>query len=52
MNPVTHEGNRHGTLEGFLELTGGFAVSPDGRTILYTRVGSRGADLMLIQNFR
>jgi hypothetical protein len=52
LNPVTHGDHRHGMLERFEELTGGFAVSPDGRTILYTRLASRGADLMLIHNFR
>ena len=29
-----------------------FAVSPDGQTILYSRLVSNGADLMLIENFR
>ena len=27
-------------------------VSPDGSTFLYTRVGNRGEDLMMIENFR
>jgi len=52
LNPVTLEDGRQGRLEKFSELTGGLAVSPDGQTILYTRAVSRGADLMLIQNFR
>jgi Tol biopolymer transport system component/DNA-binding winged helix-turn-helix (wHTH) protein len=52
LNPVTLEDHRHGTLEKFHEFMGGPAVSPDGQTILYTRLVSRGADLMLIQNFR
>jgi hypothetical protein len=27
-------------------------VSPDGSTILYTKVVNRGEDLMMIENFR
>lgn len=50
LNPV--EDRRFAMLEKFSELTGGLAVSPDGQTILYPRAVSRGADLMLIQNFR
>ncbi|PYQ15274.1 MAG: hypothetical protein DMF79_19995 [Acidobacteria bacterium] len=30
----------------------GFTVSPDGRTILYTKYVAQGADLMMIENFR
>jgi len=30
----------------------GFAVSPDGTTILYCKVVSDGSDLMLIENFK
>ncbi len=29
-----------------------FAVSPDGRTILYTQLDQEGSDLMLVENFR
>ena len=31
---------------------GGFAASPDGRTILYARRDSSVDDLMLVENFR
>ena len=51
-NPVTLKDHRYGTLEKFENANGGLAVSPDGQTILYTRLVSGGADLMLIQNFR
>jgi Tol biopolymer transport system component/DNA-binding winged helix-turn-helix (wHTH) protein len=33
-------------------LADGFAVSPGGKTILYSRTVSSGADLMMIENFR
>jgi Tol biopolymer transport system component/DNA-binding winged helix-turn-helix (wHTH) protein len=52
INPVTLEDHRHGTLEHFENGNGGLTVSPDGQTILYTRLVGRGADLMSIQNFR
>ena len=29
-----------------------FAVSPDGRTILYSQIDEAGSDLMLVENFR
>jgi Tol biopolymer transport system component len=38
-----------GQLEGY---DMGLAVSPDGRSILYTRVQGEGSDLMLIEDFR
>jgi hypothetical protein len=34
------------------ELLNGLTSSPDGRRILYTRVDSSVADLMLVENFR
>jgi hypothetical protein len=49
LNPVTGEERRLGTLEKYER---DFAVSPDGQTILYGRIVSNKADLMLIQNFR
>ena len=52
MNPVTLQARRQGTLEKFENGNGGLAVSPDGQTILYTRLVNGGADLMWIQNFR
>ncbi len=52
VNPVTLKDRRQGTLEKFENGNGGLAVSPDGQTILYTRLVKRWADLMWIQNFR
>ncbi len=49
LNLATGEDRRLGSLEGF---TRDLAVSPDGQTILYSRLVSSRADLMLIQNFR
>jgi Tol biopolymer transport system component len=49
LNPATGEVRPLGSLEGF---TQDLAVSPDGQTILYSRLVSSRADLMLIQNFR
>ena len=41
-----------GTLEKASGPYNGLAVSPDGTTILYAKVVSEGADLMMIENFR
>jgi Tol biopolymer transport system component len=38
--------------QGLGEWTGGLTVSPDGRTILFSRVDSSINDLMLVDNFR
>jgi len=55
-NPVTGEDRQFATLEMLFPASGlpvgCFAVSPDGQTILYSRLVSNGADLMLIENFR
>ena len=37
---------------GLGEWTGSLTVSPDGRTILFSRVDSSINDLMLVENFR
>jgi hypothetical protein len=35
-----------------IDVNAALAVSPDGTTILYTRVVNDGADLMMTENFR
>lgn len=49
LNPATGEDRPLGSLEGFTQE---LAVSADGQTILYSRLVSSRADVMLIQNFR
>jgi Tol biopolymer transport system component/DNA-binding winged helix-turn-helix (wHTH) protein len=53
-NPATGEDRTIGTLEKFERdsLPSGFAVSPDGRSILYGRLVKDESDLMLIENFK
>ena len=54
MDPGTGKDREVGKLEQYHVglLTAGFTVSPDGKTILYSRTVSSGADLMMIENFR
>ena len=57
LDPATGEDRRFASLKDlpFPETWprgGAFTVSPDGQTILYTTFVSRGADLMLIENFK
>jgi hypothetical protein len=54
MDPGTGKDREFGKLEQYHVglLTAGFAVSPDGKTILYSRTVSSGTDLMMIVNFR
>jgi hypothetical protein len=49
-DPETGRGRLLGKLEN--ALPAGLTVSPDGKTVLYSRVVNQGADLMLIENFR
>ena len=58
-NPAVHvldlqtgRDRRLGTLDGIAERPVGLSVSPDGRTIVYPKVTTQNADLMLIENFR
>ena len=54
MNPIGGTTREVGRLEKFEydTLPSGFAVSPDGRTILYSRLVKDEADLMVIENFK
>jgi Tol biopolymer transport system component/DNA-binding winged helix-turn-helix (wHTH) protein len=57
LNPTTGQERLFATLTEVLwpasgRTDGCFAISPDGRTLLYSRLVNRGADLMLIKNFR
>jgi len=49
LDPATGQDRLLGKLE---QAAWGFTVSPDGKTILYTRFESQGSDLMMIENFR
>ena len=48
----TGRDRRLGTLDGIRAPALGLSVSPDGRTIVYTRGTDENTDLMLIENFR
>ena len=48
-DPATGRDRLLGTLE---RPGGGLTVSPDGKTILYTKTVGEGDDLVLIENFR
>ncbi|MEO6236026.1 MAG: winged helix-turn-helix domain-containing protein [Vicinamibacterales bacterium] len=61
-NPATGEDREVGTLEAYeyphrgayslKRAPSGFAVSPNGLVVLYSRLMNSGADLMMIENFR
>lgn len=52
MDPVTGKDRELGKLERFEYDSPYFAISPDGCTVLYTRIASTGADLITIERFR
>jgi Tol biopolymer transport system component len=49
LDPLTGRDRVLGKLD---KGSGSLTVSPDGKTILYTKVVSEGTDLMMIENFR
>jgi dipeptidyl aminopeptidase/acylaminoacyl peptidase len=51
-DPLTGQDRLLGKLETGHGLFLGMAVSPDGRTVLFTKWVAEGADLMMIENFR
>jgi hypothetical protein len=54
LDPGTGADREVGTLESYqyADVPSGFAVSRDGKTIVYARIVHLGADLMMIENFR
>jgi Tol biopolymer transport system component len=52
LNLETGRDTRLGTLDGITGRPVGLSVSLDGKTIVYPKVTSQNADLMLIENFR
>ena len=54
LNPDTGADRQVGTLEQYqyADVPSGFAVSRDGKVIVYTRLVHAGFDLMMIENFR
>jgi hypothetical protein len=48
----TEIGRRTTDRYSYEDVPSGFAVSPSGGTILYSRLITGGADLMVIENFR
>jgi len=48
----TGRDRRLGTLEGLSRRPLGLSVSPDGKTIVYSKLTSQNTDLMLIENFK
>jgi hypothetical protein len=52
LNLETGRDTQLGTLDGIRDRAIGLSVSPDGKSIVYPKVTTQGADLMLIENFR
>jgi len=52
LDPATGRSRLLGTLEtGGATASFGLAISPDGKTILFTKTVAKGADLLMIENF-
>ena len=49
---VTHDSKQIATVDREKGIWGGFAVSPDGRWILFARVDQIDSEIMLVENFR
>jgi len=52
LEPRTGRSRVLGRLENLASGFNGLTVSPDGRSILYTRLSDFSADLMMVENFR